>query len=499
MRLSNRHLPPGFVGSLVVLPILAIVASAAPPPVNSVVRMLSSANPAVQGQNVTLTTGPNYTANALPTGTITVTDTVTCAGASSTTVQVLGIVTLGSADSATPGAGTLVVSSFPCVGDNSLVASYGGDANYTAADSQPLVETVLAQFTPTTTLLSATPTSVSAGQTVTFSAVLNYGITNNTYPTGAVTFIDTTSGNVLGAANVQTSGSGTRLGTGAALATSLVAGSYNVQASYSGNNIYSPSTSQVMQLIVGPGVPPKSVIESVVTTQGDRASQNVDIAPNTWIEIHGTNLAPVTKDWSNEDFSHGLPTILGGVSATVNNKPAAISYISATQVNILTPLDDALGPVPLQLNTPYGNANLMTPLMLQITPSFLVLDGAGHVAARHARDFSLVGPPSSSVPGYTFTPAKPGETISLYAVGFGQTNPPISNPLVTAAAPLPVLPNVTIGGLPATVSFAGLVQGAGLYQINVIVPIGASDGDLIVSATYNGSATQSSVILTVQH
>lgn len=37
-------------------------------------------------------------------------------------------------------------------------------------------------------------------------------------------------------------------------------------------------------------------------------------------------------------------------------------------------------------------------------------------------DGTLVGPPSLSVPGYTFTPAQPGETISVYANGFGPTS-----------------------------------------------------------------------------
>jgi uncharacterized protein (TIGR03437 family) len=96
---------------------------------------------------------------------------------------------------------------------------------------------------------------------------------------------------------------------------------------------------------------------------------------------------------------------LGGVSATVNNKPAAISYISTTQVNILTPLDNSVGPVPVQLTTPNGATNIATALEMQASPSFLVLDAAGHVAARHA-DFSPAGPASLSVPEFTFTPVK---------------------------------------------------------------------------------------------
>lgn len=240
------------------------------------------------------------------------------------------------------------------------------------------------------------------------------------------------------------------------------------------------------------GTGPAATITSIVTTSSNAAY----IAQNTWIEVHGTNLSQVTMDWSSANFSNGLPTTVGGVSATVDNIAAAIYYVSPTQVNILAPLDTALGSVPVQLNTPYGLTAIKTATELATSPAFLVIDTAGHVAARHS-DYSLVGPASLDAPGYTFTAAKPGETVLLYATGFGQTNPPIANQL-TGLGPLPSLPSVTIGNLPATVSYAGL-SAAGLYQFNVIVPASAPNGDLALSATYNGSSTQSNVLVTVHN
>jgi uncharacterized protein (TIGR03437 family) len=152
--------------------------------------------------------------------------------------------------------------------------------------------------------------------------------------------------------------------------------------------------------------------------------------------------------------------------------------------------------VPVQVTTQYGTTAILTPTEQSTSPGFLQIDVAGHVAARHL-DYSLLGPAASSVPGYTFTPATPGETVLLYATGFGQTNPPITDQLA-GQGPLPTLPLVTIGGSPATVSFAGL-SGAGLYQLNVVVPAAAPNGDLTLLATYNGVSTQPGVIITVQH
>ena len=44
-----------------------------------------------------------------------------------------------------------------------------------------------------------------------------------------------------------------------------------------------------------------------------------------------------------------LPTLLQGVSVTVNGLPAYVDYVSPTQINALVPDDDTLGPVPVQV------------------------------------------------------------------------------------------------------------------------------------------------------
>ena len=119
-----------------------------------------------------------------------------------------------------------------------------------------------------------------------------------------------------------------------------------------------------------------------------------------------------------------------------------------------------------------------------------------YVYGTHAGDGSLIGPsglfPNSS------SPVKPGESIYVIANGLGPTNTPVVSGSLTQTGNLSQLPVITIGGSPATVSSAGLL-GIGTYMIKLTVPINASDGDLPVSATYNGSTTQPNVMITVQH
>src|SRR5215469_857832 len=91
----------------------------------------------------------------------------------------------------------------------------------------------------TGTLSSQNP--YPAAQIVRFTAQLQYTPAAGVYPTGAVTFKYADTGNVLGTAKVQTFGSTAALTTQATIAVlSPSAGSYAIQASYSGDNIHAP-------------------------------------------------------------------------------------------------------------------------------------------------------------------------------------------------------------------------------------------------------------------
>ena len=122
-----------------------------------------------------------------------------------------------------------------------------------------------------------------------------------------------------------------------------------------------------------------------------------------------------------------------------------------------------------------------------VAPSFFLFSPTRYVAAIHA-DGSPVGPAQLSSPGYAFSPAHPGETISLFAAGFGLPGSPLTNGSASQSGTLPFLPSIQIGGAAAPVSFAGLIT-PGLYQLNVTVPANAPNGDNVVTCMYGGFAT----------
>jgi uncharacterized protein (TIGR03437 family) len=97
-------------------------------------------------------------------------------------------------------------------------------------------------------------------------------------------------------------------------------------------------------------------------------------------------------------------------------------------------------------------------------------------------------------------PAKPGDIVSLFGTGFGDTNPSV-NPgaLATGQATITEPVTVQIGGVTlasSDVLYAGLSPGSisGLYQFNVRIPATTPNGDVPVSITIGGVETPSATL-----
>jgi uncharacterized protein (TIGR03437 family) len=237
------------------------------------------------------------------------------------------------------------------------------------------------------------------------------------------------------------------------------------------------------------------VISGVANAEGESPA----IAPNTWVEIKGANLAPAadSRIWQGSDFvGNQMPMQLDKVSATVNGKNAYVYYISPAQVNILTPPDAMSGAVQVVVTNGGTATAAFTAQAQTISPSFFVFNGGPYVAAVHSPSGSLIGP-STLYPGAS-TPAKPGEIVLLYGNGFGQTSTPVQSGSVAQSGTLSPLPAIKIGGVAATVQFAGLV-GPGEFQFNVVIPASLANGDQPITATYGGVSTQSGALIAIQN
>jgi uncharacterized protein (TIGR03437 family) len=221
------------------------------------------------------------------------------------------------------------------------------------------------------------------------------------------------------------------------------------------------------------------------------------IESGSWVSIYGSNLATATTLWGGD-----FPISLGETSVTVNGKPAYLWFVSPGQINFQAPDDSTLGSVKVTVTTTAGSFS--APVTLNsYAPSFSLLNNRYPAAivltpgsgGNSGGGYDVIGP--SGAFGFATRPVRRGETLVLYGVGFGPTNPvvPAGGVFSGAAASL-ARPQVTIGGIPTVVTFAGIVQ-AGLFQLNVQVP-NVSSGDQPLAAMVGGAATPSGVFITVQ-
>ena len=230
-------------------------------------------------------------------------------------------------------------------------------------------------------------------------------------------------------------------------------------------------------------------------------SSATSIQPGSWVSIFGSNLSTGTATWDGS-----FPTTLDGTSVTINSKPAYIWYVSPGQLNVQAPDDTTTGSVPVVVTT-NGISATSTATLATFSPSFSVLDGT-HVAgiiyrpdgsgAYGGGTYDIMGPTGGSL-GYSTVAAKAGDVVSVFGVGFGPTDPPVSAGHAFLSEATTIYPvSVQINGIIVAPSFAGLTA-AGLYQINLTIPPGAGTGDQPLQATVGaGLPTQTKVVIALQ-
>jgi uncharacterized protein (TIGR03437 family) len=228
-------------------------------------------------------------------------------------------------------------------------------------------------------------------------------------------------------------------------------------------------------------------------------------APGSWIEVFGTNLAPVAKTWSAEDFVGGkAPRSLSGTSITVGGRDAFVSYVSPNQVNALVPFDAGVGQQTVTVTTASGTSvsdfitvNRTEPGLM--APSSLKVGDRQYVAAQFPDGTYAL--PSQAISGVASRPARPSETIILYGIGFGPVTPPMDAGEIVQvrnAIDLPV--EIAIGGTPARLTYAGLALGTvGMYQFNVVVPNVLSSDAVPLTYSLGGVKGGQTLFIAVQN
>jgi uncharacterized protein (TIGR03437 family) len=241
-------------------------------------------------------------------------------------------------------------------------------------------------------------------------------------------------------------------------------------------------------------------------------------APGSWLEIKGTNLADPADprlafalnpgQWTANDFTGvNAPTSLDLIRASVNGKPASVWYLSPGQINVQAPQDAATGKVAITVTNCKGTSaeflfgeQALAPGLL--APPNYAANGTQYLVATFASDGAYVLDTSTGAAfGLNSRPAKAGDLILAYGVGFGDVTPAILPGVVVQqsnALSSPV--TFSFGAANAQVSYAGLAGNfVGLYEFYITVPPGLANGDYQINVKQNGIALPQTMYLTVHN
>ncbi len=241
-------------------------------------------------------------------------------------------------------------------------------------------------------------------------------------------------------------------------------------------------------------------------------------ASGSWLEIKGTNLADPTDprlsaashpgEWTSADFS-GLnaPTALDGISVSINGKAAYVWYLSPGQLNVQAPEDSTAGNVAITVTSCKATSAPFTFARQPLAPGLLAptsfkIDGTQYMVATFASDGAYVlNTTAGASLGVNSRPAKPGDVIIAYGVGFGDVTPTIlPGTIVEQSNSLSNPVTVSFGTTNAALAYSGLAGNfVGLYEFYITVPSGLANGDYQINVKQNGTALPQTMYLTVQN
>jgi uncharacterized protein (TIGR03437 family) len=352
--------------------------------------------------------------------------------------------------------------------------------------------------------LSGTPTSLNfnftTGATTTPAAQTVQVTTSGTAIPYTATVASTSGGNFF----TVTPTTGTTPGTltvslNQAVISTLAAGTYAGTITLSSTGTTGTQTIPVTLTVTagtGGGTPTVSSVVNLASNQSGA------VAPGTIIGIFGSNLGPTTSMSLQLGPTGNVLTTLSDTTVTIDGVPAPLLMVSGEQINAVVPYEVA-GKTSVNLvvrRTSGGTQVSSTTIPLTIAPTAPAIFALGGMGTGQGAVLNQ----NNTING-TASPAANGSVIVVYATGAGALNPTAATGSVTASTgtmfPLPVAGvTATVGGLPATVLYAGAAPGfiSGFMQINLRLPSALPAGTHPVILTIGGVSSRAGVTVVTQ-
>jgi uncharacterized protein (TIGR03437 family) len=209
-------------------------------------------------------------------------------------------------------------------------------------------------------------------------------------------------------------------------------------------------------------------------------------APGQMVVVSGADLGPAQKASLQVDANGLVSTSVAGVRILFDGIPAPIVYVTATQCSAVIPYFGATNPT-THVQVEY-QAVRSDPFQITVSPTapgLFTADASGQGQAAGTG------------------PAQRGSVVTLWATGEGLTDPPgVDGRLAIGVVPKPLAAvSVNIGGLPATVQYAGAAPSEmpGLFQINAEIPTTVQPGNQVpIKITVGAGTSQNGVTLAIR-
>ena len=203
------------------------------------------------------------------------------------------------------------------------------------------------------------------------------------------------------------------------------------------------------------------------------------IAPGSLVSVFGSKLSQSPASATEVP----LPVSLGGATIILGGRQAPLLFATDGQVNAVVPYGIPINSAQQAVASRASSISVPQPVTLAAA--------APGVFTSESKQGIVVDVDSAGVETLVDAahPARIGHALVIYCTGLGEVDPPVvtgspapKEPLSRAVNPV----TVTIGGIDANVTFAGLTPTQiGLYQVNVVIPAGITPGlevPLVLSA-----------------
>lgn len=260
-----------------------------------------------------------------------------------------------------------------------------------------------------------------------------------------------------------------------------VAGNNNPPTSDAGDRTYTKSLTVQPQAAPAPSVSANGTVNNASFAAGTSP-----LAPGTIAAIFGANLNNGSQVLNSAFGTDGkLLTTLGGAGVKFNGISAPFYYSLPTQLAVQVP-EELAGSTSALVEVTVGGVT-SAPQTVPLGPSSPGIftspsggTGQGAVVIANTATFAA---PQNSIPGAQASPVAREGFITIYCTGLGAvTNPPGTGRRASGSLLSTTIetPQVTIGGIPATVGFSGLTPNlVGLYQVNAQIPAASPTGNAV--------------------